>query len=219
LDKLRIAHAGAGSNADAAMQDAVVKVSSGKRVALLSALGFMTTAALKKTTPATSTSPGIAVLNLKGRIDKAACDKLVSWIGKARAHADIVVVAMHWGVERKPLPTAYQVSLGRALIDAGADIVWGNHPHVLQGAEMYKKKLIMYSMGNLVSSLPARSGFFRVLFADDGSQSLEFVPTVVHGGRVSILKPHEVRGAVSEMKKLCELLVHRFPCADSVPAL
>jgi poly-gamma-glutamate capsule biosynthesis protein CapA/YwtB (metallophosphatase superfamily) len=219
LDKYKINHAGAGKNAAEAMQDTVITLSNKKRIALLSALGFVTTAALRKTTPATLDSPGIGVLNLRGLINDATRQKLASWIATARIHADIVVVAMHWGVERKSLPIPYQVSLGRALIDAGADVVWGNHPHVLQGAEMYKRKLIMYSMGNLFSSLPAQGGFFKVKVGEDGTQSLEFIPSDVHGGKVTLLKPRQARSALAAMRKLCRLLQRRYPSPVSVPAL
>lgn len=62
--------------------------------------------------------------------------------------ADLIVVAPHWGVEGSYRPTQEQMDLAHAAIDAGADIVWGSHPHVLQPIEEYKDGLILYSMGN-----------------------------------------------------------------------
>ncbi len=62
--------------------------------------------------------------------------------------ADLVVVCCHWGIEGDHYPTEYQQELGHTLIDLGADLVIGNHPHVLQGIEEYNGKIIIYSLGN-----------------------------------------------------------------------
>jgi len=62
--------------------------------------------------------------------------------------ADLVFVSCHWGLEGKNYPYEVQTAVGRYAIDAGADGVWGHHPHVLQGIETYKGKEIVYSMGN-----------------------------------------------------------------------
>lgn len=66
------------------------------------------------------------------------------------AGADVVIPFMHWGWEREPEPTARQRRLARVMIDAGADAVVGSHPHVTQGAEVYRGKPIIYSLGNFV---------------------------------------------------------------------
>ncbi|NGM84537.1 CapA family protein [Paenibacillus sp. 7124] len=71
-------------------------------------------------------------------------------IADARKKADIVAVVVHWGKERMDEPNEVQQSLGRSFIDAGADLVIGGHPHVLQGLEPYKGKWIAYSTGNFI---------------------------------------------------------------------
>lgn len=60
----------------------------------------------------------------------------------------IVIVSCHWGIEKKYKPTKSQISRGHDLIDHGADIVVGTHPHRLQPIEVYKGKYILYSIGN-----------------------------------------------------------------------
>lgn len=76
---------------------------------------------------------------------------VVADIRAARAAgADIVLPYMHWGWEREPEPTLRQRNLARLLIDAGADAVIGNHPHVTQGMETYRGRPIIYSLGNFV---------------------------------------------------------------------
>lgn len=66
------------------------------------------------------------------------------------AGADHVIPFMHWGWEREATPTERQRSLAMRMIDEGATAVVGGHPHVTQGAEIYKGKPIIYSLGNFV---------------------------------------------------------------------
>ena len=74
---------------------------------------------------------------------------LLDGVKKAQeAGADLVVALCHWGIERDYYPSDYQRNLGHKLIDAGADLVIGHHPHVLQGVEEYNGKIICYSLGN-----------------------------------------------------------------------
>jgi poly-gamma-glutamate capsule biosynthesis protein CapA/YwtB (metallophosphatase superfamily) len=63
---------------------------------------------------------------------------------------NLVIVSFHWGIEGINVPIDEQKTLGRAAIDAGADLVLGHHPHVLQGIESYKGRQIVYSLGNFV---------------------------------------------------------------------
>ncbi len=62
--------------------------------------------------------------------------------------AEIVIACCHWGIEKDYYPYDYQVVTAHALVDAGADLIIGNHPHVLQGVEVYHGKVICYSLGN-----------------------------------------------------------------------
>lgn len=80
--------------------------------------------------------------------DMSITKSLRSNIQKARQNADLVIVSFHWGKERTYYPDSVQTKLGRFSIDAGADIVLGHHPHVIQGIELYKGRYIVYSLGN-----------------------------------------------------------------------
>ena len=71
-------------------------------------------------------------------------------IESLRQQVDIVIVSCHWGLEFINKPSPYTVFIGRKMIDWGADIVLGHHPHVVQGAEYYKNGLIVYSLGNFL---------------------------------------------------------------------
>lgn len=61
---------------------------------------------------------------------------------------EIIILSIHWGIEKADTPEEYQKDLAHLAIDNGADLVIGHHPHVLQGVEKYKGRYIMYSMGN-----------------------------------------------------------------------
>lgn len=76
-------------------------------------------------------------------------DEMVNNINAAKeAGAQIIVVFFHWGTERETVPDSVQMELGHAAIDAGATLVVGSHPHVIQGMENYNGHTIVYSLGN-----------------------------------------------------------------------
>ena len=75
-------------------------------------------------------------------------DKLKKRITEAKAKADLIIIAFHWGIERENIPNKAQQDLARYVIDQGAHLVLGSHPHVIQGIGSYKGANIVYSMGN-----------------------------------------------------------------------
>ncbi|TZE81592.1 CapA family protein [Calorimonas adulescens] len=89
---------------------------------------------------------------LKDRCGTAPLDigTIVDDIKKAREAADIVIVMPHWGVEESTIVPAEQRQMAHEMIDAGASVVIGSHPHILQGIEVYKGGLVAYSLGNFV---------------------------------------------------------------------
>lgn len=94
---------------------------------------------------------------------------------------NFVIIYPHWGVEYSHAATARQTTLAYAFIDAGADMVVGSHPHVVEGIEMYKGKLIFYSLGNLVFdqyfSADTQEGFgLRLNIDASGSTSVDLLP-------------------------------------------
>jgi poly-gamma-glutamate synthesis protein (capsule biosynthesis protein) len=81
-------------------------------------------------------------------------EQIILDMTRARAAgADVVLPFFHWGWENEPAPSARQRELAKRLIDAGADAIIGAHPHVTQGAEMYRGRPIIYSLGNFVFDL------------------------------------------------------------------
>jgi poly-gamma-glutamate synthesis protein (capsule biosynthesis protein) len=80
-------------------------------------------------------------------VDRVTMESLAA---SASGEVEVLVAMMHWGVEYVSEPSDRQVTLGRALIDAGVDVVVGAHPHWVQPVEEYQGKLIFYSLGNFV---------------------------------------------------------------------
>ena len=87
-------------------------------------------------------------VGLLGYAFEVADRQLINEIAAVKQQSDLVVVSFHWGTERAYWPDEYQRHLAYLAIDSGADLVIGHHPHVLQGLEVYKQRLIAYSLGN-----------------------------------------------------------------------
>jgi poly-gamma-glutamate capsule biosynthesis protein CapA/YwtB (metallophosphatase superfamily) len=83
-------------------------------------------------------------------VTKAESAWIIKDIEKMRNKADLIIVSYHWGIEYEDFPTEYQKSLAHMTIDCGGDIVIGHHTHTFQGIEIYKGKLIVYSLGNFI---------------------------------------------------------------------
>ena len=98
------------------------------------------------------------IVTLANKDDLAA---MVEDIKKVRPLVDVLIMSIHWGVHHVPAVIAmYQKEVGHAAIDAGVDIILGHHAHILKAVEVYKGKVIFYSIGNfVVPPLFDRSGF------------------------------------------------------------
>lgn len=91
---------------------------------------------------------GVVSVNLLAQTDEKA-EYIHDGINRLREEgADIVVACCHWGIEGDHYPNDYQKTTAHKIIDWGADLLIGNHPHVLQGVELYNGKIICYSLGN-----------------------------------------------------------------------
>lgn len=90
---------------------------------------------------ATDTAPGVAYLNV---------DQMVRDIGDAKLRGDIVVASFHWGDEYQTIHNAQQERIAKVAIDAGADLIIGHHPHVVQEVVQYGNGWIAYSLGNFI---------------------------------------------------------------------
>ena len=139
LDSAGIPYVGAGRNISEAQAPYYMDID-GYKIAYCAASSAEAYAAKYWTPEATDSSPGIL-----------SCydpERFLSSVREARANADYVIANLHWGLEYSNYADKFQKNLAKKTIDAGADIIIGSHPHVLQGIEIYKGKPIFYSLGN-----------------------------------------------------------------------
>ncbi len=138
MDKAGLPYFGGGRDATAAHAPWIVE-RNGVRIALLGYVEFK-----PRSFEADAGRPGVA---WSGEDD----DVIEDIIAARRVHrADVVIPFMHWGWEDEPDPSPRLRAFARRMIDAGADLVVGGHPHVTQGAEYYRGKPIIYSLGNFL---------------------------------------------------------------------
>lgn len=115
-------------------------------------------------------------------------------IKEARENSDYVIVFVHWGIERKNYPEKYQRTLAQAYIDAGADAVIGCHPHVMQGFEFYKGKLIAYSLSNFwFSRYSVESALLKLHIDSDGEITPQLLPVMAKDNFTYLIKDKKER--------------------------
>lgn len=106
---------------------------------------------------------------------------LLAEITEAKKKCDLVVVYVHWGIERNTMPEDYQKNMARKYIDSGADMVIGAHPHIWQGIEFYKGKPIAYSLGNLIFSNTSETGLLQIDIDENDNMELTVLPLIRSG--------------------------------------
>ncbi len=145
LDEIGVGHTGAGPNLAAARAPAIV-ARNGARV------GFLQRSSVYWPTDheARDDAPGIAVIRGHTAYDAAYLADFRKDIETLRPQVDILVASCHWGLKRDPLQ--YMTEIGRAAIDAGADLVIGHGPHDWLPVEVYKGRPIYYGLGNFTFS-------------------------------------------------------------------
>lgn len=174
LDEAGILHTGAGSDLEMARQPVRVELK-GKRIAIIGATRVI---------PVADWAAGKAHPGMLAAYDMTV---LLEEISRQKQENDFVVVCIHWGIEREERPEEYQRTMGRQMIDAGADLVVGSHPHVLQGIEYYEGKPIVYSLGNFVfgSSIP-RTALLQVVLEEE-TLVLRLIPGTSGAGYTRML--------------------------------
>ncbi len=121
--------------------------------------------------------------------------RVVQAVREAKKQADLVLVSFHWGEEYATAPLPYQKALAHAVIDAGAALVIGHHPHVIEGVERYKQGLIAYSLGNFVFDQHEERGKRGIalgcLLTKDGVAHAVLAPYVIRENRPQPPEPWE----------------------------
>jgi poly-gamma-glutamate synthesis protein (capsule biosynthesis protein) len=180
LDSNDVEYAGGGANSEAAHAPAIVE-ENGLSIAFL---GYVLPFSSKTTFntrewQAGANRAGLAI----GTADVVRRD-----VAKVRESADLVVVMVHGGLEYRGRPSAAQKTFANAALEAGASLVLGHHPHVLQGYAKRGDDLIAFSLGNFVfARFDGRSNDSAILdvtLTPDGVASLDWIPVVIRSNGI-----------------------------------
>lgn len=171
LEKAGIKYAGAGQNDSEAYAPAYLE-SKGIKFAFLA---YNDSGVVPPDYKAGENRAGTAFMDI---------DKMTKAIKEAMQNADFVIVSLHSGNEYNLKPNSLQVNFAHEAIDAGAEMVIGHHPHVVQTAEKYKGKYIFYSLGNFVFdqmwSQETREGLaVKIFFSKSGADKIELAPVLI----------------------------------------
>ncbi|HEY0076569.1 MAG TPA: CapA family protein [Abditibacteriaceae bacterium] len=133
----------------------------------------------------------------------------------ARKQCDVLVASFHWGIEYLNRPSERQKHLARLAAGAGADLVLGHHPHVLQGIEILpapnkRRCVVAYSLGNFLFDAPQRrvkattdSVILQATLHKTGVRQVQMVPIKIEKARPRPAQADEAKGALQKLKKLC----------------
>jgi poly-gamma-glutamate capsule biosynthesis protein CapA/YwtB (metallophosphatase superfamily) len=160
LDSAGIRHTGIGRNLAEARKPVVFQVK-GIRIGFLGYGGSSAFIASRTQPGTTSRSEWLILEDIK----------------RLRPRVDFIVINLHWGEELETKPDSNQIVLAHRMIECGADLIVGHHPHVLQGIERYRGKIVAYSLGNFVFGGNSRcanceTAVLKVRFAKDTMEVL-----------------------------------------------
>ena len=190
LDEAGILYAGAGDTKERAEQLQVIEVNGQK-------IGFL---AATRVIPVSEWNIEYGQPGLFAAYDDT---RLVECIREAKEECDFLAVYVHWGIEREAYPQEYQTDIAKNCFAAGADLVIGAHPHVLQGIEFIEGKPVFYSLGNYVfSQTIAKTALVKVEIQPDGKVSYRLIPAYAEGGKTQLFKGEEAEELFQYMNEI-----------------
>ena len=146
----------------------------------------------------------VAIVAVDAVLKPLDMDSLLASVVELKAKSDVLIVSLHWGVEYAGEPTPLQRQQAKQLANAGVDVLWGHHPHVLQPAEWIESEdgshrmLALYSLGNLLTDQTMtyetrHSALIKIVFKGGEISQLSFQPLVLNrkDGDLALASPDE----------------------------
>lgn len=140
-------------------------------------------------------------------------------IEKLRKEVDFLIVSAHWGSNWGYYPPEEHTSIGHAMIDAGADLIFGHSCHVFRGIEVYKNRPIIYSAGDFIDDYAIdeiekndESFIFVLEKEQDASSKLYLYPICINQFQANLAPPLRKRAILSKMESLCKDLGSKIKC-------
>ncbi|MGA8143416.1 MAG: CapA family protein [Candidatus Acidiferrales bacterium] len=201
LDRAKIVYGGAGHNYAQASRLATSEASGQK-------LGLLAFTDNEPEWEATAGQPG--VFYVPTDLDDSRATKLLDLIRESRRAVDLLIVSAHWGSNWGYRPPEAHVTFAHALIDAGADVIFGHSCHVFRGIEFYHGRPIVYSAGNFVDDYAVdqierndQSFIFVLTVRNRLSRGLRLYPTLIRRCHASRAKGVHALRISDKMKELC----------------
>ena len=202
LDAVRVAHAGAGQNLEQARRPAITTAGDGTRVGLIACTDN------EPGWEAGERRPGLFYVPTKLHDQRVGA--LLARALKVRELVDLLVVSLHWGPNWGYAPPPDHPPLARALIEAGADIVFGHSAHVFRGVEVYRARPIIYSAGDFIDDYavePSERNDQSMIFTVEVDRGIptrvRLRPTVIEHLQVRLAGEREVEQILDKMSYLC----------------
>ena len=130
-------------------------------------------------------------------------DDLLETVKEAKANSDFVIVYLHWGNENETPIDWAQEKQAPEVVEAGADLVIGAHPHCLQKIGVIQGVPVMYSLGNFwFNSKTIDTGMIKITLDENGLQSYQFIPCIQTGSQTMLLQGEEKKRVIDYMQSL-----------------
>lgn len=205
LDQSGIEHAGAGINSVEASSLAISEVPAKKDVFKIGMIAFTDNEPDWEAVD----QPGVFYVPIDLKDSRAKV--LLRVVEKAKEDVDLLIISAHWGPNWGYRPQPDHIPFAKALIDAGADIIFGHSAHVFHGIEIYKGKPILYSTGNFIDDYAVdevekndQSFIFSVETEGKKIAGLKLYPTVIRNMQARKAQEPELKEIVFKMIELCD---------------
>jgi poly-gamma-glutamate synthesis protein (capsule biosynthesis protein) len=202
LDQVGIAHAGAGRDLEEARRPAITTATDGTRI------GFVACTDNEPAWEAGKNRPG--VFHVEADVADERAVALLGIIRDTRRQVDCLVASFHWGPNWGYEPPRGHRPLARALIDAGADIVFGHSCHVFRGIEIYRQRPIIYCAGDFIDDYAVdpidrndQSFIYTVGVEERRPRQILLQPTMIDGFRARLALSDEAGAILDKMSSLC----------------
>jgi poly-gamma-glutamate synthesis protein (capsule biosynthesis protein) len=200
LDGANIGHSGAGASLAQASQVARFRIQ-GRRFGLLAFTDNESPWEAKPERPGT--------LYVPITLGDPRAQNLLNII-RERRDLDTLIVSAHWGSNWGYTPPEEHIQFAHALVDAGADVIFGHSSHVFRGIEFYKRRAILYSTGNFFDDYAVdpterndQSFIFLVELDEGGMVRLHLYPTMIDYCQARLARENEAQGIAAKMQELC----------------
>lgn len=130
-------------------------------------------------------------------------DPMLEVIKEAKENSDFVIVFPHWGTENEEYPDWAQLEQAPQMVEAGADLIVGAHPHVLQGMEYIDGVPVAYSLGNFwFNSMTLDNGLLKVIIKENEIDTVQFLPGLQSGCKTILLEGTEKSRVLTYMEEI-----------------